>query len=1086
MSNSKKPSDRQSFTLQFGEKSDEDQPVEPYVVPPDEEEEEQPPGDEFVFFNPVFALRGLRSRPSTATVPKRASKKKAPPDVPEEPSQAAVPPRETVEEPTILSGDEPPPVVAESASNPDNILDPNWDPDEPSISKPLPQIKVPDRPVENVEALPDKKINEFGFVLPPEYKKRKGPGGAAYAVLAAGVLLAVGGIGGAWFTLNGDNEQIAEGNATPTDQAVTAEPETKTTDAAPTENVEVATAQTARPSPSSLTAPTLDNSQISIPTRPSQVAAQEQLAISAPAQTIAPDPSGRASAPQMESEAPGGIARSQTAALTDTIGLPSQRTATSLAKPSLSDMPDVMTFAAQASELSGAQSGGGQQIAAPADPNLPNQLPSLALAKPSFRFSDTPQVSERGPSTASLDGMTLRAPWTEQTDEQTFELSLADDALSGISRAQDNSDLGLLKNFDVVNSDLAGTAPTTPVVENQADNGWSPPSTFELASPELPSFGVTSDKRSSQAPTLVIAAAQIPFQNQSGFGDNIQYGVSDLAAPTAPPQPSLDDIPDGIDLATFALQPAPVMDGSSQALAKSAETPSALPVDERLQSQGTPPTLIAMSAIQNPRFEDLDAAFTDQEPWNVSMQPDPLGTPNRPDMVPELWLSIDRLGVWQAPMQPPVQQDFAFAAPIASLSFAPTPFSNLVAPEGADAVAVVSKSVQGRQPVQINVLRTGDLLAPSEPPFDVALIGRIATPSSTPELAAHSGTDSAPDVSGLKRYPAEAQIAAFQPAGIRDGSEIISGGVQLLKDTGPNRVERNSQPEGQANDQLALSRFNSAPVTRNQVAITGQPSVPSQTAAARPPEASTTIVARAQNLAKPPAPAVSADTATPSTDAAPRAIAFISVAPSETNTAPETPKQTGALEKLAPLVARAAWSIDFIETLADTDNSVRIEKTTSDAEGWAAEGAIIRAVNGAPVQSVSDLDALISTAAADAAKGKIAVDLQIEAAQGGVENHSVKLPVQRVVELTDGTQLSIQQSRKKWKTTVVAASAFNAGLQAGDVLLFDFITKEKLTTPTAIDKMLTSLSDQQITEVTVAIVRDGGIENAVFLLPAAN
>jgi len=142
---------------------------------------------------------------------------------------------------------------------------------------------------------------------------------------------------------------------------------------------------------------------------------------------------------------------------------------------------------------------------------------------------------------------------------------------------------------------------------------------------------------------------------------------------------------------------------------------------------------------------------------------------------------------------------------------------------------------------------------------------------------------------------------------------------------------------------------------------------------------------------------------------------------------------------------------------------------------WAGNGSSIVSVNGIAVErETAFLDEMLS-GAGDATDGEVGATMMIRARPGlNPRTAKIDVPVTRFVRLGDGTELSIRPLGQKWVVEVVSVAKVDLeGLQIGDVLLRDFMTKSNLRTPMALEELFAAMGEAGETRVEFAVMRGG-------------
>ena len=1084
MSNTKKRSDNMPIKLQFGSGAKQTSVDEPQLAPNVDDVD-----DEFVFHNSAQIMRELRAK--RASDPDANPVGPVQPDLPKDTNQPAA---------SSTPSDD----VSKGADEfTDNILDPDWDPEQPAPKSGEPEIPADDisEEVSDPSPIPPMpksrpKINEFGYVLPPVQDQKPKRGWPAYAALAAGVVLAVSALGGAWYQTRSSDQQTTQIADAPREEALV-ETTTMTAQRVEPENTaEIAPKEqtnTARLAPVAPSVPPIDSVALALQALPArdQLGPTSEEVSPSPVQPgfvglAQPDPSTFAGLP--ERPGPG-----QTVSA-DISGsdLPSRRSATTLAKPDL----DTFGNANRLEQLPAQAPALDTQLAgiAPGPRNvLPGPLPKRATARPVLIAPSLPVSAQPGPAIASVETLAMSGPRTlasdantpaPQTDQDPVRAQSARVAAAEKDQADIANDTRTALALPQTQTDVFGSPSEDTLLI--PPNGSGDPLAQDRppvrpADPEGPIHATLS------TPILLAAPAQLIVQaDPNGLdGGQSSYSAFDLTAPTTP---RLADIAGAIASAPNILpNPESSFDRANPvqqlaSIARQSNTAITPPVSAPVTStaqlgvadltspiEGQIPTIDTTSAraihrdVQGP---DLQTASIAQDlgsfgertsigPGQVQVGANSPASPTESahqfgsvaDLatLPEIRPAGARPGI-QIQGTPARIDTSALPSTNAQVSILAVP-----APRPDDVIASIAFNARfsnwPAKPTQ--PIFAAPETAPTALPYDAAMNPlQVAIRRPSP-LSTGS-------VSESPAYPARNfSVSAMQPPAAPQGNEI---------DTKPSRVTQSQVSFG-----------------INQVQTSGQPPMPQQTTpvdVSRDNQDQRPVVNQPERLAglNPTStldPSGDQKKPTPTT-------ALIFVQPAAENLPVSLPSEE---VPLPAIVTSAVWNTDLDVELSDLSGAVTVISSGNAGAVWATQGNVVQAVNGVPVLGLDAWRAEISKLAKTSNNGRIAVSLDVRDQSGATITHTVNLKVSRRVALADGTIVDMQPSGKKWKAVVIQSTQVQSNaLQMDDILLFDFTTRDKLITPTGFEALMAQLARQDATEVAFAIVRDGALENATLSL----
>lgn len=1040
MSKTEKSSRNRPFKLQFGSGAPQPLEEEPKLAPTAENVD-----DEFVFNNSAQLRRELRLQTKSDAAPVEAV-------TPAEPPAKDTPPS------------------ANAPEKVDNILDPDWDADDPSeVSEdaapiPAPVLDPVLAPVQTVPPPPPAtaSVSEFGYVL-PEDPKPKRAGVAAYAGLAAGVVLALGALGGAWTQMRpgADDTDVATSDETPVETVVAkADPQPETVQADP-EPAQQADTAVARLAPSAPDAPTIESAAtapIGLPQRTSGPTSGD----------VSPSPTqpDLARLPEAEgtlspNRAPVASPEQPVIASDDAAQLPSQRSVSTLARPDLGAAPRATTLARPEGDL-----GQTASVSAPTAPDaqaqiLPGPLPKRATDRPSLGRPTLPISVDGAPSvvTAARQGMT--SPRTPDATTQSPEVA-ADTAPARAVQGQ--APLAISDGVDFANvPQNEDTSPAPNVHVDMTSGAGLPAPSLDVAglpddlTPARPAEPTGPTRAELTTPVLLAASAQIIGQtngNRDGAGER-SYAASDLAPPALP-----------------RLLPITL---------RGFDMPSSGP----------------LRATTAPRAHDVVRLASVAAPLPApGTRADELVTAPVQTRMPAL----------QAPIEGTLPTIDLAAGPLA----APGQAAALASPSDAGSRALPAFDLPSLPPAQIAVADLGSVPVTADASFNFSDLSVPAMPPSAAQLGSAQVVSNAPTIpQGGQIGAVQFQVgAAFSEPGTDTSPTGLAPLQMVASVVGVMPLADASAPD--AADLTIPTRPNSQDPIVVAVAVRAEPDVADARAQARPrlldrkrpssnaptletswPDAylSVSVGGAADRPAGAPAPTVAApepvaDASVPDEKPAATgpALVFLGAAQPQGQATAETQEK---IESALPaFVKNARWIADFPGELTDEDGVVGILTSDIGSPVWVQSGAVILAVDGNPVPDLDAWTSLVNDRTNEASGVASSLALTVQSPSGDVTEHTISLPVARSVEFADGTRIETHRVRGKWKTRVAEISGSNeTDLQPGDVLLFDFTTREKLNAPTAFEVMTRALADEDTGEVVFAIVRDGALDNATFPLP---
>lgn len=1131
MSSTSKRSGNQPFKLQFGGGATQPIEAEPQLGDAAEDVD-----DEFVFYNSAAMLRELKAAPNKDTDAPSAQADKAESATPDPDA-----PSEPVEDDIGSVMDAPDPVAPEASPKPmaagvspaddmveDNILDPNWEPPEVRAVEPPPEAPIAPRSLQvgsttlrpeidapqAVPPRPERPISEFGFVLPEDDTNSTRRGWAAYGALAAGLVLAVGAAGGAWYQMRGSSDPVVQRsdvNPRPETMIAAADP---VADEKPGNAAADATGPAAKSAAGSeTTEPGLDPAQVvdsprAAPPAPSapvpdQVAmAPKALPPRDPSGPSAQDVSPSPDQPGLALTEPGMVVPDTNAvpktpapeqvvtAGTDHPNLPSNRNVATLPRPDLGPEvanPSPGALAAVQPERDASER--------PDQSVLPGPLPERATARPVLQAPDLPFGLEQSPAVASVATFALIGP--EVVDGLPLLPDFALDAVpyrltAGQSwvPAHEGTALGNLETespaLPVTQTGLGLIAdPNAPQSATQLT--WTlPPQAFEDL-PVRPSDPTTPERATFSVPVLLAATAVLNGRlDKAGADGSSGYSAAQLPTPGRPVQPRLASLAEsaGVALAATA-DPAirtarpmvPQLNGGPQDRDWAAlPTNAAGTVQIRVASLATPAAgttaLIGSDGLQAPRRRDAAelAAAVRPDPGNLSTP-----KPSQP------WAIAISTGQPIAPSGGYV----AFTYPASgSLPEQAVPQNLSRQSDGDQAPESFDVPASAPSQVAIKTLSRPEEDVSAAPPATTDSYVRLALADALEVPLA--GSSSPPVVPGIAP-PAANQVVTEPPMAL---ATIIPGDTSQLP--GRDRITYAARPNALSRDTSSLSATpgptidRESQTSRSQVRITGQPSVPAQTASARidgSKEPAEVGLQEPQQIAAISLQDGAGDEAAQLAGEQP----LIFLQPEPTSE-PEANSENGpglVDEDVSeiPFINAASWTVPFPAELSDIGGSVTIIGVKSGSPFWMQPGSVIAAVNDAPVNNLEAWTSHLMPNAITGTAGQIRLKVKVIGSGGDIAEHTFDVPVVRSLTLDDGTIIELRKVRSKWQAVVAATTQSHDGsIRTGDTLLFDFETKTKLNGPRSLENMLKGLEVQAPAQIEFAIVREGSLENATLLL----
>ena len=374
-----------------------------------------------------------------------------------------------------------------------------------------------------------------------------------------------------------------------------------------------------------------------------------------------------------------------------------------------------------------------------------------------------------------------------------------------------------------------------------------------------------------------------------------------------------------------------------------------------------------------------------------------------------------------------------------------------------------------------------DAPTPGTNPTGVDLAAGLETWPAQPEGPWPGSIGWQPNIPAATSVTSDVQVATLRPIGIERAIGTRAPGAPA-RSAVPFTIQPLPLPPASEREPLpsttALARITADP---NQVTITRQPQVPLQTSAAVLPSEVTTdrpATTQPDRIA-----AVRPDIKGTGTGDG----AETQPAPALIFVTQSAPVSKSVDEPVAIPDARfiqtAAWVVDFPGALLDADGVLAVGELTGDAPDWLSPGSVLQAINGVPVSNLNDWSARMDTLAEATSNGRVTIDLDVVSVDGTLATHNVRLETTRRVTLTNGTIVDLRRKGAKWKATVVGSSQTQTdSIREGDVLLFDFTTREKLASATSFEALLAALDKDGATDVTFAIVRNGALENGSLTL----
>ncbi|MEL6933012.1 MAG: protein kinase [Pseudomonadota bacterium] len=166
------------------------------------------------------------------------------------------------------------------------------------------------------------------------------------------------------------------------------------------------------------------------------------------------------------------------------------------------------------------------------------------------------------------------------------------------------------------------------------------------------------------------------------------------------------------------------------------------------------------------------------------------------------------------------------------------------------------------------------------------------------------------------------------------------------------------------------------------------------------------------------------------------------------------------------------WSIEL--PFSGSFGSNVIEDVDTAAPAWAVAGNRIVAVNGEPVNQISDIQGILRSTVEPSGGALQKVEFTVEPANGGTATEQEwNIPIVQGTALLNGTQFSTRFEDDVWKTYVTESAGGENNFQVGDQVIALMSTSEKIEGRTTIKDIFERELANGQEQFSFAVSRDG-------------
>jgi non-specific serine/threonine protein kinase len=169
-----------------------------------------------------------------------------------------------------------------------------------------------------------------------------------------------------------------------------------------------------------------------------------------------------------------------------------------------------------------------------------------------------------------------------------------------------------------------------------------------------------------------------------------------------------------------------------------------------------------------------------------------------------------------------------------------------------------------------------------------------------------------------------------------------------------------------------------------------------------------------------------------------------------------------------------AWSVDLPFEGSATSNEITEVDFVSPA--WAQVGSKVIAVNGTPVNTIADINAVLRNTIEPGDSAAQLLTFTVEPADGGVVgDFEWEMPIIQDTILLNGMEFVTRFDGESWKTSVTKVPDANGDLREGDVLVALMSTSEMLDQRTSLGDLLARELEGGANEFSFAVSREGAM-----------
>lgn len=180
------------------------------------------------------------------------------------------------------------------------------------------------------------------------------------------------------------------------------------------------------------------------------------------------------------------------------------------------------------------------------------------------------------------------------------------------------------------------------------------------------------------------------------------------------------------------------------------------------------------------------------------------------------------------------------------------------------------------------------------------------------------------------------------------------------------------------------------------------------------------------------------------------------------------------IDVLASPVLASAWSVKL--PFQGENDTTTIGSVGYVAPAWALRGTEIVAINGTPVEKMSDVNRVVMDTQMPSETGRLPVVFTIKDKDADTTTEQPwQLSVVQETAMSNGLTFHTSFDGTAWVTEVIAIGAANTDLQVGDRIIGYVPTSETLTERTSIADILSREIEAGTEQFSFAVARDGSI-----------